>query len=282
MTHNNGWLGRHHTEESKSKNRLTHLGKQLSVSTRAKISKAHIGLVHTEETRAKMRQSKLGHKRSEETKAKLRYANLGKQLSAEHKAKLLQANLGRRFTEEHKAKLRVKKSIETRIKMSKAQMGNHKHLGIPCSDETKMKMSQAKRKQWQNLEYKTRVLKASMLGRFIHPNKPERLLNDLLESVYPKEWKFVGDGQLIIAGRNPDFVNINGQKKLIELFGNYWHKGQNAQDRIDIFAQYGFSTLVIWESELCDMGRLTENVKTFCTSAPQLKTTLRLPEKGIS
>jgi len=44
-------------------------------------------------------------------------------------------------------------------------------------------------------------------------------------------------------------MNINGQKKLIELYGDYWHKGQNPQKRINYFKKYGFKTLIIWEKE---------------------------------
>lgn len=48
---------------------------------------------------------------------------------------------------------------------------------------------------------------------------------------------FVGDGKVIIGGKNPDFINEKN-KKLIEVYGDYWHKGQNPQDRIDYFVKF--------------------------------------------
>ena len=53
---------------------------------------------------------------------------------------------------------------------------------------------------------------------------------------------------------NPDFININGEKKVIELFGEHWHdteeKGQ--ENRINKFKQFGFDCIVIWGKELKD------------------------------
>ena len=47
----------------------------------------------------------------------------------------------------------------------------------------------------------------------------------------------------------PDFLSTNGQRKVIEVFGDYWHKGEDPQGRIDAFAKLGFKCLVIWEHE---------------------------------
>jgi len=80
------WIkGKHHSEESKLKNRLAHLGK--------------IGYWK-------------GKQLLEETKKKLSEAHKGKQLSEEHKLKISIGNKGRFVSE------------ETRKKMSKNMMGN--------------------------------------------------------------------------------------------------------------------------------------------------------------
>jgi very-short-patch-repair endonuclease len=63
-------------------------------------------------------------------------------------------------------------------------------------------------------------------------------------------YKYVGGGDLVIAGKIPDFVNINGQKKLIELYGSYWHRNDDPNNRIELFKEYGWKTLIIWEDEL--------------------------------
>jgi hypothetical protein len=71
---------------------------------------------------------------------------------------------------------------------------------------------------------------------------------------------------MVIAGKCPDFINCNGEKKIIELFGDYWHLGENPQERIDEFKPFGFDTLVIWEKELKNANGLKEKLLNFCES----------------
>ena len=99
----------------------------------------------------------------------------------------------------------------------------------------------------------------------IKPNKPESKMDSVLKDLFGKEYKFVGDGELIIGNLCPDFMNINGQKKLVEVFGDYWHKGENPQERIDFFKQYGYDTLVVRENELKDETKLRNKLTTFNT-----------------
>jgi len=94
-------------------------------------------------------------------------------------------------------------------------------------------------------------------------NKPERYLLCVLDSLFPGEWKYVGDGQVIIAGKCPDFININGQKKVIELFGDYWHRDDDPHDRIDTFSPHGYKTFIVWERELKDTKKLNNALTAF-------------------
>lgn len=121
------------------------------------------------------------------------------------------------------------------------------------------KHSENMKEKWQESEFVTKQMQA----RCVMPNKQEVKLSDILNELYPGEWKFVGDGQVIIAGKCPDFINVNGQKKIIELFGDYWHKGQDPQDRKDIFKEFGYDTLVIWERELKNHSELKFKIHKF-------------------
>lgn len=90
-----------------------------------------------------------------------------------------------------------------------------------------------------------------VMGIHRKPNKLELQFEEmLLKNNLP--YKYVGDGQVIIGYWCPDYINTNNEKKLIELFGDYFHRGENPQNRINKFAKYGFETLVIWEHELKD------------------------------
>jgi len=124
---------------------------------------------------------------------------------------------------------------------------------------------------WKDPIYREKQIKASFKGLDVKPNKSEKQLNRLLQESLPKEYKFVGDGQIFINGFVPDFININGQKKLIEFFGSFWHskkwigrtKKQEEQRRIKHFAKYGYQTLIVWEHELNDLDKIREKVLIF-------------------
>lgn len=74
----------------------------------------------------------------------------------------------------------------------------------------------------------------------------------------PKEVKYVGNRawwRYLPNGhnKNPDF-KITGQNKVIELFGDYFHrKGtpyDNPQELIDLYKQVGLDCLIFWEHEV--------------------------------
>jgi len=126
-------------------------------------------------------------------------------------------------------------------------------LNLP---EVKEKQSQTSKKNWEDPEWKKNQLLAIGEGSCILPNKPETSLSLKLNERYPGEMKYTGDFSFTIGGKCPDFVSTNGQKKIIELYGDYWHRNDNPQDRIDLFKQYSYDTLVIWEHELKDLDKL--------------------------
>ena len=129
----------------------------------------------------------------------------------------------------------------------------------PDYDKRRRANSEARKKDWQEPEF----VRKQMRARGVKPNKTELNFNSILQRILPNEYKFVGDGEFILAGKCPDFINVNGQKKIIELYGNYWHKGDTGQKRITLFRQYGYETLIIWENELKDENSLKEKLLNF-------------------
>lgn len=107
-------------------------------------------------------------------------------------------------------------------------------------------------------------IRATLKASHKKPNKIEIQLQFLLDKILPGEYKFVGDGTVVIGGKCPDFINTNGQKKIIELFGDYWHKDENPEDRISYLKQFGYDTLVIWEHEFHDeIEKVIERILEF-------------------
>ncbi len=136
---------------------------------------------------------------------------------------------------------------------------SEKNKGKRHTVEQKERNSKELIKKWKDPDYVSKQMKS----RGVRPNKLELKFEQFLNELQFGEWKYVGDGQLIIAGKCPDFVNINGKKQIIELFGDYWHKGQSPKDRIKVFEPFGYKTLVIWEKELRNKNSLVKKVKEF-------------------
>lgn len=90
------------------------------------------------------------------------------------------------------------------------------------------------------------------------PNGAEKRLRKILTRYFPGVFKLNVRRGLVIGNRVPDFVGKNGQKILIELFGNYWHgclltgrsKQQEENKRKRHFRKFGYVTVIIWELEL--------------------------------
>ena len=183
----------------------------------------------------------------------------GKHLTEEHKKKIGLSNLGK------------KASDKTREKLRKANLGeNNPRYGKKHTEEYKTKMSKGGKNLWRDPLYINKQRK-SRNKKIISPNKSEKKLQELLNLWFPNEFKYVGNFQVVIEGKCPDFININGKKQIIELFGDYWHskkvtgqsKERHEQQRIDHFSKYGYKTLIIWECELGNIKNLKNKIQSF-------------------
>ena len=220
---------------------------------------------------------------SEEHKRKDSEALKGRIITEEHRNKIAEALKGKKKSEEHKKKLRVPKSEEykknssVRMKEKYAtgelfpsfkgknhteeakQKNREAHTGNKASIETKEKMSIKHKKQWEDLIFAKKMIESFK----ILPNKAELYLQDILNSLFFEgQFQYVGDGKEVVGRKCPDFIDktIN---KIIELYGYYWHRGQDPNDRIDYFKQFGYGTLVIWESELKNIEYLKNKLFNF-------------------
>ena len=64
----------------------------------------------------------------------------------------------------------------------------------------------------------------------------------------------------------------NKKRKIIELFGERWHKPEEEEQRITEFATSGYQVLVIWQKQLKvrDRKKLIERIRFF-ESMPEIK-----------
>jgi len=200
---------------------------------------------------------------------KISNALKGRKLSGEHKRNMSEAMKKRWRDKEyvekmHRSMVGHPVSEETKQKL---RGDNNPFYGKKHTKEELYKMSDRAKEHWRNEE----TAKKMIMGLQMKPNKAELFLDSILQEYFPDEWKFVGDGQVIIGGLCPDFINCNGKKKIIELFGARWHDpvhyhvkyNQTEEGRKSIFGEIGFDTLVIWYPELKNKTKVIEKIKVF-------------------
>ena len=271
---NHPMQGKKHSEEFSKKSRLSHLGKpsgakglKHSEESRKKMSESHKGIPLSEKhcesigkTSIRTWASKTKEERAEWGR-RIGIGQLGKVISEEAKKKCSEANKGKRFSPRTEFKKGIcpwqKGKSPTNESIDKNRESNKKRV----TPEMRKQTSERMKGLWANPEHAKKCLS------FNSPNKQELKLAGILESMYPGEWKFVGDGQVIIAGKFPDFININGQKKIIELYGEFFHKDDDPEDRAKVFRPYGYDTLVIWGKELSGQRKLKAKLQEFCEGA---------------
>jgi very-short-patch-repair endonuclease len=102
-----------------------------------------------------------------------------------------------------------------------------------------------------------------------------------LKSMSLKDWKFTGAGPKSIAGKFPDFSN--GDHKIIEVFGDYWHTKEEEIERIKYFNDKGYDCLILWESQIDkDIDAVKNTVSEFvCNKLSKVVSVERIPYTGL-
>jgi len=96
---------------------------------------------------------------------------------------------------------------------------------------------------------------------------PEKIFNELTPDIIRFTgnrvwWRKLPNGKY----KNPDF-KVTGKNKVIEVFGNYFHRNDNPQDLINLYKQIGIDCLVIWENEIYNQPQLVlEKVNDFISA----------------
>jgi len=134
--------------------------------------------------------------------------------------------------------------------------------------ERRDKMSKRSKKQWENIEYREKMSKVmlenwqkpeirdkritnTLKSLLVRPTSIEQIVIDIINE-YKLPYKYVGNGEIIIEGKNPDFINTNGCKALLEVYGSYFHPPTDQYERIEYFRKFGFKTLILWDWEIYD------------------------------
>lgn len=122
----------------------------------------------------------------------------------------------------------------------------------------------------QNPEYYHKIavengkkgLPAIARKRFPNGTSIEQIVKSIITELN-LPYKYTGNGSFWIENMNPDFVNCDGQKKVIEVLGTHWHDEKETSERTQKLKEYGFSCLPIWENELKNPGKVKEKILRF-------------------
>jgi hypothetical protein len=224
----------------------TECGHKLTEEHKRNIGKSHRHY-QTEETKEKIRKSKLGHIVTEETKIKLSESHKGIYPSEETKRRMSEAKKGkpnhpqteesnRKNSEAHKNKHPTK---ETKIKISESNIGKH-NMNI----EQKKRRSEISKSLWKNENY----IKNCKAGQNKRPTSIEKLIIQLIK-INNLPIRYTGDFDFWITfknkkNKNPDF-KVNHQKKVIEVWGEYYHKNEDPNALVKQYEEVGYKCLII-------------------------------------
>ena len=167
----------------------------------------------------------------------------GKHLSKATKQKLSDANKG-----------------ENNPMYGKRFCGENNHFyGKEHTKETKKVMRGKAKKRCESEEERKKLRKR--LTANMRPTKPELIFEEICKK-NNLPFRYVGDGQLWIGkGKklNPDFIEANGKKIVIEIFGSYWHSplrnfGLKEEATLPFrkahYKKYDWQSAFIWEEDL--------------------------------
>ena len=260
--HNKSFQDKHHTEESKQKNRESNLGKP----------SAFKGKHHTDEAKQKIRETHLGKKHTEGHNQKI-----GKSVTGEKNGMY-----GKYHSIETKQKL---SSNHANVSGESNPMYGRTGVDAPMYGMTGEKAPMYGKEAWCKGKTKDdnetlKIISEKQLKNWQDPKfikmmvdswyrsgqtRPEKEIDSIVQLLIPKEYKFNGNFELgiTIGGKIPDFVNINGKKKAIDVFGDWCHRNDDPQIRIDLFKKYGWDLLVIWEHELKDRDAVIQKIVKF-------------------
>lgn len=112
---------------------------------------------------------------------------------------------------------------------------------------------------WANDKFKQRQMKRMLKGLLRRPTSLELQFINICEK-YGLPFEYVGDGELYIGSRNPDFVHRDGKKICVEVANTYkkHHVADYEQERKRHFSRFGWRCIVFMGNKLDETSVLSE------------------------
>lgn len=80
---------------------------------------------------------------------------------------------------------------------------------------------------------------------------PERYLEKIIDGC-GLPFRF-NSRNIVVGGHFPDFTCTGREKALIEVFGTAWHEESEVSELQDLYSQYGYKSLILWDYELAEL-----------------------------
>jgi G:T-mismatch repair DNA endonuclease (very short patch repair protein) len=193
----------------------------------------------------------------------LNFGNRNKKLTENHKTKISKAHLGMRVSETAKGKISLAnkgRKYPQEINKKKGLPGKlNPFYGKRHTEKTKEINRLKHIEWWRKPENRAKILNNTMLekrlkGLFKRPTSLEKRMIDLIHTAN-LPYRYVGDGQIIIGFKNPDFIHYD-KKICIEIRPKImcpiWSKcspEEYERRQIEHYAKYGWRCIVVWEED---------------------------------
>jgi very-short-patch-repair endonuclease len=184
-----------------------------------------------------------GRKRTKETKNKISKSRLGKY-----------GGKNNPFFGKHHTK-------KFKIFISKANTGRTHTL----NKFQRKEISKRQKELWADPIYAKRIILKMRKDFFSQKRNPTSLeikVMNMLKKLKIK-FRFTGNSRFMIGKKFPDILLL-GFKKVIEVNGWYWHKGETNKNIKSYYKKYGYECLVLWQKEINKNSKLVEfKIKRF-------------------
>jgi len=259
------------SQEIRSRNKLGNknaLGHSMSKESKLQSSETHLKLFQEDPEYAKsisksVSKALMGHEVAEETRRRISAGNTGKTMSKESKQRNREAHLGKVMSEDARQNMSIAQSESYVSDPTRSGRISESLRQTNVQDPTvNARRSSTMRETWKDPRYVEAWSEGMKKGLHTRPNGPETVVLSTLSKHFPGEWKYTGGNDVRIGRHNPDFMNVNGKKQVIEVFGVWWHSEEEVEPLIVHYKKYGFNCLVIWEYDVFDEGLIVERVKS--------------------
>lgn len=156
-------------------------------------------------------------------------------------------------------KLGKKLTDETKRKIGLASLGHIGPRGYKHTKQALQKISRASKLLWKKSWYRKLMIKSikdklknEVFRKKWMAKKPKSYLEERTDFFIKKNklpYKFVGNGDIWIGNANPDFININGKKIVIEVYGRFFKRDHYGSEKKYIitrtrqYKKYGYKVL---------------------------------------